>query len=69
MNSEERIMHDHETERHVIRTRGARTMRAEPRKFVAAPILMRGKWTGSDMRTIRREHGVGRPRKASGVVS
>ena len=69
MNSEERIMLDHNTERNVIRTRGARTMRAQPRKFIATPILMRGKWTGSDMRKIRREHGVGRPRKDSSVVS
>ena len=64
MNSEERIMHDHNTERHVIRTRGARTLRAQPRKFIAAPALYSGKYNGEDIRKIRAAHGVGRPWRA-----
>jgi hypothetical protein len=69
MNSEERIMLDHQTERHVIRTRGARTLRAQPRRFLAAPALYSGKYNGQDMRDIRKAHGVGRPWRASNGVS
>jgi hypothetical protein len=62
--SEERIMHDHNTERHVIRTRGDRTLRAQPRRFLAQPVVFDGKYNGEDIRRIRAVHGVGRPVKA-----
>jgi hypothetical protein len=61
--SEERIMYDHHTDRHPIRVRHGKTLRAQPRRFLAAPALYSGKWTGADMKAIRHEHGVGRPPK------
>jgi hypothetical protein len=61
--SEERIMYDHETDRRVIRERNGKKLRAQPRRFLAAPALYSGKWNGADMKAIRHDHGVGRPPK------
>lgn len=63
MNSEERIMLDHQRERRVIRVRNGKVFRAQPRRFLAAPALYEGKWNGAEMKAIRHAHGVGRPPK------
>lgn len=59
--SEKRIMFDHGHERHVIHERNDQILRAQPRRFIAAPAINAGKWTGADLKKLRAARGVGRP--------
>lgn len=47
--------------KHVIRQRGQKKLRSQPRNVIHMPSGIEGKWSGSDIRTMNRLKGVGRP--------